>query len=202
MIYNDLEEVKKHRKVEHEIAPLILKRWSPRAMSGEDIENDVLMSLFEAAKWAPSSYNEQPWRFLYATRDTDNWPLFFNLLTEFNQQWTKNASVLILVLSRKNFTYNDNPNINHSFDSGAAWQNIALEASERRLVAHGMAGFDSQKAREVLNAPDSYSIEAMIAIGKPGKKEDLPEAMQAGEEPSNRKKITEIVKEGMFSFDN
>lgn len=202
MIYNDLEEVKKFRTTEHDISPSILKRWQPRSMIGEAIDKNELMSLFEAAKWAPSSYNEQPWRFLYATRDSKSWPLFFELMGEFNQSWTEKAAVLVLVLSRNNFAYNDLPNVNHSFDAGSAWENLALEANAKGLVAHAMAGFDGDKARVDLKIPDSYSVEAMIAIGKPGKKEDLPANMQENEKPSDRKKLVEIVKEGIFSFDN
>lgn len=202
MNYNDLEYVKNIRKTENDISPVLLKRWSPRSMRGEAMGSGELMSLFEAAKWAPSSFNEQPWRFLYAVKDSDSWKTFFDLMGEFNQTWTKNAAALVLVISRNNFTHNDNPNANHSFDAGSAWQNLALEASERGLVAHAMAGFDAAKARVDLKVPDTYSIDAMIAIGKPGKKEDLPEAMQAGEVPSSRKQIAEIVKEGVFSFEN
>lgn len=201
MIYNDLEEVKKFRRSENEVEPFIIKRWSPRSMTGETIDNNELMSLFEAAKWAPSSYNEQPWRFLYATRESKNWPLFFDLMGEFNQSWTIKAGVLVVVLSRNNFAYNDKFNVNHSFDAGAAWENLALEASERGLVAHAMAGFDAEKARVDLKVPAEYSIEAMIAIGKPDAKENLPENMQENEKPSERKKLAEIIKEGIFSFE-
>lgn len=202
MIYNDLEEVKKFRTAEYEISPSIIKRWSPRSMTGEPIDNNELLSLFEAAKWAPSSFNEQPWRFLYAVRDSKNWSLFFNLLGEFNQGWTKNAAALVLVISRNDFSYNGKPNVNHSFDAGAAWENLALEANEKGLVAHGMAGFDFEKARLDLKIPDSYTVEAMVAIGRPDKKENLPEALQENEKPSDRKKLAEIIKEGIFSFEN
>ena len=202
MIYNELEEVKKFRKTENELSSYILKRWSPRSMTGEAISNDELMSLFEAAKWAPSSYNEQPWRFLYTLRDGKNWSLFFDLMVEFNKSWAKQAGALVLILSRNNFVHNDKSNINHSFDTGAAWENLALEASEQGLVAHAMAGFDFDKARTDLNVPDTYTIEAMIAIGKPGKKEDLPENMREMVKPSERKKLVEIIKEGVFDFEN
>jgi len=202
MSYNDIEYVKSIRKTEHEINPLILKRWSPRSMTGVAIDNKELMSLFEAAKWAPSSFNEQPWRFLYATRASKDWDLFLHLMVEFNQTWTKNAAVLVVVLSRSNFVYNEKLNVNHSFDAGAAWQNLALEASERGLVAHAMAGFDYDKARTELKVPNNYSIEAMIAIGKPGKREDLPAELQDKEIPSGRKDLKETVKEGLFTFVN
>src|SRR3989339_1514429 len=114
------------------IEPLILNRWSPRAMSGEPISSEELMSLFEAARWAPSAYNNQPWRFIYAQSGTEHWKNLFGLLVEFNQGWTHAASALVVVLSKKTFDHNGEPSITHQFDTGAAWENLALEAS-----AHG-----------------------------------------------------------------
>jgi len=187
------------RKPEHEINPLTLKRWSPRALSGEALTDEELKSLFEAAKWAPSAFNGQPWRFIYAKNNTPSWAKLFSALGEFNQVWVKKAAVLILVLSQKNFEYNGQPNPTASFDAGAAWENLALEAVNRGLVAHGMSGFDYDKARANLSIPENYKLEAMVAIGKPGNKEDLPEKMRASEFPSDRKKLAEIISEGEFN---
>jgi nitroreductase len=189
---------REYRKPEYEVDEIFLKRWSPRAMSGEDISHDELMSLFEAAKWAPSSFNNQPWRFLYARRGTENWELFFNLLVEGNKAWAKNAAALIVIVSKKTFDRNGNPSRTHSFDTGAAWQNLALQGSLKGLVVHGMQGFDYDKTRELLNIPEGYEVEAMVAVGKPGKKEELPERLQQRELPSGRKTISEIVLEGRF----
>jgi len=186
------------RKPEHQINNLLLNRWSPRAMSGEKISKEELMQLFEAAKWAPSSYNEQPWRFLYAEKESEYWDEYFDLLVEFNQQWCKNAAVLVVVLSKKTFNHDNSPNIVHAFDAGAAWENLALQAETMDLIAHGMAGFDYKKTKTVLNVPDNYYVDCMIAIGKPGNKEDLPEAMQEREFPSSRKPLKELVFEGKF----
>ena len=186
------------RKPNYPIQALILHRHSPRAMSGASLSDDELMPLFEAARWAPSSYNAQPWRFVYAHRDTEHWDTFFNFLVEFNQSWAKNAAVLVVVLSRRLFEKNDKPAPTHAFDAGAAWENLALEASSRNLVAHGMEGFDYVAAREKLGVPDEYDVQAMIAIGKPGRKEDLPEDLQEGEVPSDRRALEEIVMEGRF----
>jgi len=186
------------RKPEHPIHPLILNRWSPRAMSGEGLPDDELMPLFEAARWAPSSYNNQPWRFLYAKRETKYWQLFFELLIDFNRQWCKNAAVLVVVASKKTFEHNGKPCRTHSFDAGAAWENLAIEGSARGLVVHGMEGFDYEKARTALNLPEDHQVECMIAIGKPAPKETLPEEMQKREVPSDRRQIREIVIEGQF----
>ena len=187
-----------YRKPEYEIDPLFFNRWSPRSMSGEDINRDDLMRLFEAARWAPSSYNNQPWRFLYARRDTDPWAVFLDLLVEANRAWAKRAAALIVVVSKKTFDHNGKPSITHSYDTGAAWQNAALQGSLLGLVVHGMQGFNYDKARTVLNVPDEFQVEAMIAVGKPGMKEDLPPALQEREFPSERKNVFEIAFEGGF----
>ena len=114
------KEVMQNRKSEHDIHPLILNRWSPRSMTGEEISDKELMPLFEAARWAPSSYNNQPWRFIYVKRNTKEWQKFFELMGEFNQSWTKNAAALVIVISYKNFDHNSKPSRTHSFDAGAA----------------------------------------------------------------------------------
>ena len=186
------------RQSTYKINPLILNRWSPRSMTGEELDDDTIMGLFEAARWAPSSYNNQPWRFIYAKRNTKNWNKLFNLLAEANKVWTKNAAVLVVVISRKNFEYNEKYSITHQFDAGAAWENLALEASSRRLVAHGMQGFDYEKARIDLEIPDNFDVMSMIAIGKKGPKENLPLELQNKEFPTNRKPLSEIVMEGTF----
>ena len=189
---------KTNRKADYKVLDLILNRWSPRAMSGESISDEELMPLFEAARWAPSSYDGQPWRFIYAKRDTPAWDTLYNLMVQFNKDWTKNAAVLMVIVSRDTFTYNNKPARTHSFDTGAAWENLALQGTANGLVVHGMEGFDYKKTKEVLRIPDGYTVEAMCAIGRPGKKEDLPKEMQKDEKPSDRKSITEFVFEGLF----
>src|SRR4030066_58856 len=129
-------ETERSRKSTYPINPLILNRWSPRSMTGEELDNEGIMSLFEAARWAPSSFNNQPWRFLYARRNTNNWELFFNLLVEGNKTWVKNAAALIVIVSKKTFDHNGNPSKTHSFDTGAAWQNLALQGSLKGLIVH------------------------------------------------------------------
>lgn len=193
------DEVVKTRKTEYPVHPLIQGRCSPRAMTGEEIADSELMPLFEAARWAPSSFNGQPWRFIYAKRNTPHWAKLYDTLVEFNKLWTANASVLILVVSRTTFEHNNKPSRTHSFDSGAAWMSLALEAEHRNLVAHGMEGFDYAKAKANVNIPDDYSVEAMIAIGKPAPIDSLPPDIQKKEVPSIRRPLSEIIREGMFS---
>lgn len=192
--------MKTNRKSNYDINPLILNRWSPRAISGDLLNEEEFMPLFEAARWAPSSYNNQHWRFIYAKRDTEYWDSFFNLLVPGNQVWCKNAALLVIVISKKTFDRDGKLTVTHTFDAGAAWENLALEASSRNLVAHGMEGFDYDKAKEFLKLTDEYKVEAMIAIGKPGKKEDLPEQAQAYEQPSDRRPLSEIVFEGKIKI--
>ena len=180
------------------INPLLLNRWSPRSMTGEEMDDETTMSLFEAARWAPSSYNNQPWRFVYAKRNTPHWNRLFDLVAEPNKVWAKNAAVLVVVVSNKHFDINGKYSITHQYDAGAAWENLALEASTRGVVAHGMQGFDYERARADLEIPDSFDVMAMIAIGKRGPKENLPMNLQEKEDPNGRKPLREIVMEGRF----
>lgn len=192
------EEVVKNRKANYAINPLILNRWSPRSMTGEEITDEELFPLFEAARWAPSSYNNQPWRFLYAKRTDADWSLFFNLMVPFNQSWAKNASVLLLIISGKYFEHNRKPCRTHSFDTGAAWACMALEGSWRGLVVHGMEGFDYEQAQLTLQVPNDYQVEALVAIGKRASFNKLSEELQKKEVPSSRKPLSEISWEGKF----
>jgi nitroreductase len=186
------------RKPTFKINQIILNRWSPRSMTGEELDEDTIMSLFEAARWAPSSFNNQPWRFIYAKRNTKYWDKLFVLLAEPNKVWAKDAALLVVVISNKNFEYNGKFSITHQYDAGAAWENLALEASTRGLVAHGMQGFDYEKTRENLEIPEDFDVMAMIAIGKRGPKENLPPNLQEKENPTDRKPLNEIVMEGSF----
>ena len=188
------------RKADHPIANLFLDRWSPRAMSGESIPQEQLLTLFEAARWAPSSYNYQPWRFLYARRDSEHWQTFFDLLVEFNQGWAKNAAILVVFISRTHFDFNGEPAPTHSFDTGAAWENLALQGWQSGFVVHGMQGFDYERARTELNIPEGFQVEAMCAIGKPADSATLSEDLQAKEAPSDRRKLEQTICEGPFSF--
>jgi nitroreductase len=191
-------EVRQARTPTHNINALFLNRWSPRCMSGEELSDEELMTLFEAARWAPSSYNNQPWRFIYAKRNTESWNRLFNLLAEGNKIWAKDSAALVVLISRKNFEFNEKPSITHQLDAGAAWENLALEACYRGFVTHGMEGFDYQRARQELGIPENYDVMAMIAIGKRGSKENLPPKLRDMEFPNNRKPLNEIVMEGKF----
>ncbi len=191
-------EVQKTRNMTFEINPVIVNRWSPRSFAPCDISDKDLFSLFESARWAPSSSNSQPWRFIYAKRNSENWNNFFNLLIDFNKQWCVDAAALVVVVSRKNFENNGQTSITHQFDTGAAWENLALQAVSQGLATHAMAGFDHDMARNTLQVPDDYEVMVMIAIGKRGSKEKLSPELQARETPNTRKPLSEIVMAGKF----
>ncbi|WP_437186225.1 nitroreductase family protein [Planctomicrobium sp. SH668] len=190
-----------YRTADHEVSDLFLKRWSPRAFTGKPIPQSVVNSLLEAARWAPSSNNEQEWRFLYAHRDTEFWQTYFDLLMPGNQTWCANAGVLVVVVSKTKFDRNDKPNRSHSLDTGMAVQNLLLQASLRGdVAAHAMAGFDPEAAIEKLGIPEGHHVECMIALGHPGDPAQLPAAMREREIPSGRKKISQFAAEGKFQF--
>jgi len=193
-----IEEGKSKRETEYPVDDLIVGRWSPRSMSGEELSDEELLPLLEAAKWAASSYNEQPWRFVIAKRNTPQWEPMFGTLVEMNQAWAKNAAALILVTSNNNSTHNGKPYSTHSLAAGAATANLETEGAARDLVVHGMEGFDHDKIRALLKIPDDVTVEAMYAVGKHGKKENMPEQMQKMESPSGRKPLKELVFKGEF----
>lgn len=191
------EQALKVRKTDYEVHPLILGRWSPRAMTKESIDQSSLMTLLDAARWAPSSYNAQPWRFIYAHRGTKEWDRLFSLLVPFNQEWANSAAVLLVILSCKVFE-DQKPSPTHSFDTGTAWGYLALQGHINGLVVHGMRGFNYSRVKEVCEIPDNHQIEAMAAIGKQGEKESLPEGIREKEKPSDRKPLEELVMKGKF----
>ena len=190
------------RIADHPIEKVFLDRWSPRAFTGEPIPQSVLYTMFEAARWAPSSYNSQPWRFLYATNGNAHWDKFLNLLIPFNQSWAKTASALVFAVSETTMVQQGKdarvPSHSHSFDAGAAWGYLALQATYLGWHTHGMVGVDFDRVRTELKVPDDVRVEAAIAIGKLGPKTLLPEALQAREFPSPRKPVAEIALEGGY----
>lgn len=188
------------RRADHPIDKLFLDRWSPRAMTGARMPQEELLTLFEAARWAPSSYNNQPWRMLYAHRESEHWQTFFDLMVEGNQSWAKNASVLILFISKTTFDYNGKPSITHTYDTGAAWENFALQGWLKGYVVHGMQGFDYERAKTALQIPDGFKVEAMAAVGFPTDPGVLPEKLEKVEKPSDRRKLEQTICEGPFCF--
>jgi nitroreductase len=192
------------RTPDHPIDGLFHGRWSPRAFDGGEIPLDRLLGLFEAARFAPSGLNAQPWRFVYARRGTPEFERFLSLLSANNQVWSGRASALVALVSHKLVTYPGKPepvvSSSHSFDSGAAWAQLALQAHLWGYATHAIGGFDRARAKEVLGLPESFQTEIFIAIGRKGDPSTLPEWAVAREKPSDRKPITELVREGRFTF--
>ncbi len=190
------------RLAEHPIDAQFLNRWSPRAYTKETITEAELLTFLEAARWAPSSYNSQPWRFVYARRDTPHWDRFLGFLNEFNRGWAQHAAAILIVLSKRTLlppgAQAEVPSPTHSFDTGSAWGYLALQASLSGWQAHGMAGIERDKIRAELQIPENYAVEAGIAIGRPGDKSTLPEMLQARETPSPRNPLSAIAAEGRF----
>jgi nitroreductase len=188
------------RTSDHPVETLILERWSPRAFTGESMPAETLMSLFEAARWAPSSYNSQPWRFVYGLHGTPAFEKILGLLVPFNQSWAKQAAVLMVVVSKATMLAQgtEKPSHSHSFDAGAAWQSLALQATAMGWHTHGMVGFDMVRAATELGVPDGYRVEAAIAVGKQADKSILPAEAQAREVPSLRNAVESFAFEGGF----
>ncbi|GGL70772.1 nitroreductase family protein [Halocalculus aciditolerans] len=191
------EEVAEHREPEADVDPIFVNRWSARAMTGEPLDEADYRPLFEAARWAPSSRNTQPWRFAYAARGDDEWETFRGFVNEFNRSWADDAAVLAVLFSET--TDDEGRSLaSNSFDAGAAWENLALEGTRRGLVVHPMGGFDHEAAAAELNAPDDYDVEVMVAIGERAPPETLPDDLSDRERPNGRKPLDEIVTRGSF----
>ncbi len=191
------------RQPDRPVAPFFIDRWSPRAFDGSDMPEEDLLTLFEAARWAPSAFNSQPWRFLYARRGDGHWEPFLDLLIPFNRSWAQSASALIYILS-DTLPFTDKasgepaPSHTHSYDAGAAWISLALQASLMGYQAHGMSGVDFDRAREVLGVPDRYRIEASAVVGRIGDPASLPEKLRAREVPSGRRPVEEFAFRGRW----
>ncbi len=188
------------RIADHAIDPVYTARWSPRSFTTDTVTFADLAPLFEAARWAPSAFNRQPWRFATAIRGDQHWQEFVDCLAPFNAVWASKASALVILLSDKFTTMPGKdelvPSGSHSFDAGAAWGFLALEATRIGLATHAMAGFDRARAAAAAGAGDAFKPEAMIAIGRRGDAAELPEALRARETPSPRKPISEIAFHG------
>ena len=190
------------RTVTRPVDPLFLDRWSPRAFDATALPQADLDTMLDAARWAPSAFNYQPWRFLYAHRDDADWTRFLDLLLPFNQGWVQHAGALLFVLSDtlSSAPGSDEakPSHSHSFDAGAAWALLALQATRLGYHTHAMTGVDFDRARTELAVPERFRIEAAVAIGRMGDKSVLPEALQSREVPSDRKPVESIARQGNF----
>ena len=191
------------RQPDHPVDPLFLERWSPRAFDGSQMPEQDLLTIFEAARWAPSAFNSQPWHFLYARRGDPDWQRFLSLLIPWNQGWAHSASVLVYIVSdtlplTDKATGEPAPSTTHSFDTGAAWACLALQATRMGYFAHGMSGIQYELARAELALPERYRLDAACVIGRIGDPAQLEEKLRAREVPSGRKPLAEFVHAGCF----
>ncbi len=191
------------RSSEYPVDPLFLDRWSPRAFSGEDMPEADLLTMIDAAHWAASSYNSQPWRFVYARRNTDAWATLFGLLNEFNRSWAQSAAALVIVTSNSLMLPPGKdqpvPSHSHSFDTGMATAQFILQGMKLGYYSHGMVGFDIERAFAELHVPQGYRVEAAFAVGRIGDKSTLPEGIRAREAPSGRHPVADVALAGSFA---
>ncbi|MGA7410914.1 MAG: nitroreductase family protein [Bryobacteraceae bacterium] len=194
------ELLAKPASAEHAIHELLSTRWSPRAYAADrPVEPELLAQLFEAARWAPSSSNEQPWSFIVGIKGNETWDKLFDTLVSFNQTWAKNAPVLVLGLARKVFQKNGSPNRHAMYDLGQAVSMLLVHATSLGLITHQMAGFDPEKARAAFHVPDNYDIGAVIAIGYQADPTVLPPELRERETaPRTRNSIGTFVFEGEY----
>jgi nitroreductase len=190
------------RVTDHPAERIFVDRWSPRGFTDEALSDAVLHTFFEAARWAPSSFNSQPWRFLYALRGQPEFDVFLAPLIEFNRGWAQHAAALLYVISKKDFTPPGKTepaySRTHSFDAGAAWANFANQVALGGWAAHGMSGFDVEAATKALGVPDGFVVEIAIAVGRKGDGAKLPPALLDRERPSDRLPVGEFVANGLF----
>ena len=196
------EPIPNTRKSDYPIDTMFLERWSPRAFSGEEIPVETLMTIFEAARWSPSSYNSQPWRFIWARRGTPTFQTFLGLLTGANPDWCDRASALVFIVSCETMMVPGKPDpvpsLTHSFDAGAGWMSLALQAHQLGWYTHGMVGLNFAEAAGVLKVPTGFRVETAIAIGKLGDPATLAEGMRAREMPNDRRPLSGTAFEGAF----
>jgi nitroreductase len=190
------------RNSDHPIDPIFLERWSPRAFNAKAMTEADLFTVLEAARWAPSAYNYQPWRFVYALRGDAHWQDFLALLVPFNAGWARHASALIFVLSDRLMQSDDNsepsPSRSHSFDAGASWAQLALQAVRLGYQARGMAGIEFGRSQEHLNVPDRFRIEMAVAVGRSSDPARLPDELLKREHENQRRPVHEIAFPGSF----
>lgn len=180
------------REFNYDIMQEIKERWSPRAFDEQKIDSDDIMAILEAARYAPSCFNEQPWRFFVGDNE-EKLNKLRNILTLSNQEWANHAPVLILIASKKTFERNKKNNRWNQFDAGTAWGFMSLEAQKRGLITHAMGGFSREKAYEELNISHEYDLLAVVAVGKYGNKNSLSKELQEREHPDIRKSIEELL---------
>ena len=189
------------RNPDYLVAPQFPARWSPRSFTDRALTEAEVMSLLEAARWAPSASNHQPWRFVWALRGEAQFDAIRGSLTGINPVWAGKAGMLVAVASKDRVTNRvgaEVPNRTAGFDTGAAWMSLALQAQAMGLVSHAMGGFDAAKLAAAVGLPEGHTLHCVVAVGEQGPAGDLPEELRARERPNERKPVTEIARHGRF----
>ncbi|MFN4191707.1 MAG: nitroreductase family protein [Tabrizicola sp.] len=189
------------RHPDHPVAAQFPARWSPRSFTGRALTEAEVMSLLEAARWAPSASNHQPWRLVWALRDEAAFAAIRDTLTGANPSWAGRAGALIVVVSRDlviNREGAEVPNRTAAFDTGAAWMSLALQAQSMGLVTHAMGGVDRAALAAVVALPEGHTIQCVVAVAEQGPAEALPDDLRAREQPSQRKAVSEFSVHGRF----
>ncbi|MCF1707310.1 nitroreductase family protein [Tabrizicola sp. J26] len=190
------------RSPDHPVDPVFVERWSPRAFGDAPISESELLGLLEAARWAPSAANVQPWRFVVALRGEPAFDRIVETLSGNNRLWAGNAAALVIFASVTTAVWpgasEPAPNGLHAFDTGAAWASFAIQARKEGWHTHGMAGFDREALAATIRLPADHAINAVVAIGELGDPATLPEALRAREVPSQRRPLSETVLRGSF----
>ena len=179
------------------VDPQFIERWSPRAFADRPLTEEQILTILEAARWAPSASNLQPWRFFYGVRGEPQFDTLLSLLVPFNEGWAKNAGALVFITSVTTFD-GTRQNGTHSFDAGSAFMSMSLQAHSMGLVAHGMAGIEYEKVPLVLQLPANLKVQAAVAFGYQGDAATLPEGLQQRESPSQRLPLAELAFKGHF----
>lgn len=194
---SEVHELKQASAPDH-LIHAIRHRWSPRSFHDRDVSPADLKTVFDAARWAASSYNEQPWRFFAGRRNSETYKKILSTLGEFNQLWARTAPVLIMGVAKTKFSHNSAPNRVALYDLGAAAATLCYQATELGLHTHQMAGFDVDAARKVFNVPEEYIFGAVIALGYQGEPGALanPQMLAQETSPRQRKPLSEIVLSG------
>lgn len=195
--------MKKLATTEFSIHPLLQKRWSPRAFDTKEVSKEIIDSLLEALRWAPSCFNEQPWRLLIARKhhEQEAYQTLLSTLVPINQEWAQHAPILLLTTAKKVFSHNQNPNRHAMHDLGLAMENLVIQATHHELIVHQMAGFRADEVQAQFQISDEFEVASVTAIGYPGNVEQLSEGLQKKErEVRVRKSAEELFSWGNWNF--
>lgn len=188
------------RQPEHPVSPMFIDRWSPRAFTPEPMTAGDMLTILEAARWAPSSSNRQPWRFVWALRGEAGFDAVTGALNPSNRDWAQHAAALVVLASRTTVMRDDQEVVNgaHAFDTGTAWGHLALQAHLNGFASHAMGGFDAVALVAAVALPANHALHAVVALGRRGDPATLPEGQRLREVPNGRVPLSDVARRGRF----